>query len=265
MVRWNVLAGAAALIFALQTSPGVAPRPSSTPKTIIRTKTSPFCQTFRDNVFHAIEGLRINDRVLDEGHSLLSKLTHDGVVDPGGRAPVAGVPAQQGLKPASVHMDEYDLEQVVGQAAHNLQRVYGLLNEPGRFAEHPQSDAERDLASMKADLQAVADAQERSLNLLSGQYETAALYDLLGRGDGMAGALGQASVAENNLKAGDPILASPGSLSPPVGGAQAHGSLFASTPAGHTGAAVAVSRQLTSTENRVLSAVASGLDRCRDH
>ena len=72
VVRWNVLAGAAALILALQTSPGVAPSPSSTPKTIIRTKTSPFCQTFRDNVFYAIEGLRINDRVLDEGHSLLS-------------------------------------------------------------------------------------------------------------------------------------------------------------------------------------------------
>lgn len=265
MVCSQVMVGAALLILAFQTPLGAAPSPAPAPlKTIIRIKTSPFCQVFRDNVFRAVEGLRINDRVIDQGRLLLAKSAYDSVADSSGMInPVPGVPLQDVSAP-SVQMDQYQLEQVVGQAAHNLQRIYGLLNDPKRFVEYPQSDADRDLASMKSALLAVADAQERSLNLISSQYETAELNELLSRGDNTEGALGQASVNDRNLKLGDQILTSPGSSQPPVDGALSRGSLFASTPVGHIATVVAISQRLTgSAEDHVLSAVLPGVDGCR--
>lgn len=265
MVRSIVLATATLLILALQTPSGTAPDPTPTPKTIIRIKTSPFCDAFRDNVFHAVEGLRVNDRVIDEGRSLLAKLAYDDVADSTGMDPVPGVPSIVAQSSApSVQMDQFELEQIVGQAAHNLQRIYGLLNDAKRFAKHPQNDADRDLASMKSALVAVADAQERSLNLLSGEYNTAELNDLFSRGDNTAGVLGQVSVSDKRLALGDPILTSPGSMQLPAGGPQGGGSLFASTSFGHVATAITISQSLTgSAENHVLSAVLAGVDRCR--
>lgn len=253
MVGSNVFAGVA-LIVALQPQEA-APSPAPTPKTIIQIETSPFCQAFRDSVFRAVAGLRVNDGVIDQGQSLLAKMAYDSVVDPPGR---------QGGGGLSVRMDEYRLGQVVGAAAHNLQRVHGLLDDAERVADHRRSDADRDLEAMKSALESVADGQERSLNLLSGLYETAALNDLLSRGDGTAGALGQLGLNGKPLELGDPILSSPGSLSLPVGGTE-RGSLFASTPVGHMAAAVTVSQQLTgSAERQVLSSVLPGINRCRD-
>ncbi|HVR45862.1 MAG TPA: hypothetical protein VMT95_04415 [Candidatus Binatia bacterium] len=254
------------MILALQKPSAPAPNPTPPPalKTIIRMKTSPFCEAFRENVFHAVEGLRVNDRVIEQGRSLLAKTAYDGVVDRTGMpGPVPGVPPQN-LGAPSVRMDQYQLGQVMGQIAHNLQRVYGLLNDPRRFAEHPQNDADRELATMKSALLAIAEAQERSLNLISGEYETAALDDMFARGDNTAGALGAGSIVDKNLKLGDPILASPGSSPLPAGGALPHGSLFAGTPVGGVAALVDISQRLTGdTEDQVLSAVLPGMDRCR--
>jgi hypothetical protein len=199
----------------------------------------------------------------------MAKMAYDSVVDSDFRIPVPGVPPPQGGG-ASVRMDQYQVGQVVGQVAHNLQRIYGLLNDRERFPEHPQSDADRVLASMKSALQKVADAQERSLNLLSGEYETAALNALFSHGDNSAGVLSQASIGDKKLELGDPILTSPGSPSLPVGGASEGGTsgsstLFTSTPFGHVATAIAISQNLTgNVENQVLSAVLPGVDRCRD-
>ncbi len=198
----------------------------------------------RENVFRSVEGLRINDDVIDEGRGVLAKMSYDSVVDRADRPPFS--------KGASVKLDQYQLGLIVGQAAHNLQRVRRLLDDPQRFAEHPQSDADRDLGSVRGALQAVADAQERSLNLLSGEYETEALDDLISRG------------SKTKLGLGDPIVTSPGFSPPPVGGAQQHGSLFASTPVGHVTTAVAISQRLTdAVEKQVLIALMPGIDRCR--
>lgn len=255
MVPLQMMLGAAFMILALQKPSGPAPNPTPPPplKTIIRMKTSPFCEAFRENVFHAVEGLRVNDRVIEQSRSLLAKTAYDGVVDQTGMpGPVAGVPPQDVGAP-SVRMDQYQLGQVMGEIAHNLQRVYGLLNDPKRFAEPPQNDADRELATMKSALLTIADAQERSLSLISGQYETAALNDMFSRGDNTA-----------NLKLGDPILTSPGSPPLPAGGALPHGSLFAGTPVGGVAALVDISQRLTGdTEDQVLSAVLPGMDRCR--
>lgn len=55
--------------------------PQTPPPTIIRLKTTPFCQIFRDNVFKAVQGLRVNDLVIDQGRSILSKWAYDSVTE----------------------------------------------------------------------------------------------------------------------------------------------------------------------------------------
>lgn len=243
----------AALLVLAQASQIAFPSPSPTPpKTIIRIKATPFCTVFRDNVFHAVQGLRINDLVIDRGQSMLAKWAYDSIVD---RGKING---------GSRKMDQYQLGQAVHQAAHNLVRVYALLNDSNRFPQAPQTDADRELLKMKAVVQAVADAQERSLNILSGTYETAALNALLSMGDNTAGALQQGSIADKELELGDPTFTSPGYVPPPTAASSPHASLFATTPVGRIHTAIVISQQITgNAEDRVGDAVAPGFDRCR--
>jgi hypothetical protein len=70
------------LVLAVGVAQAAAPAPSSTPPpTIIRIKSTPFCQVFRDNILQAVEGLRFNDRVISEGKSTLSKWAYDSVLE----------------------------------------------------------------------------------------------------------------------------------------------------------------------------------------
>jgi hypothetical protein len=87
--------------------------PSATaPPTIIRVKTTPFCQVFRTNIFEVLQGLRINDTVIDQGRMVLAKWAYDSVVD------------QPHLDSggASLRLDQVQLGNVVTQAAHNRGR-----------------------------------------------------------------------------------------------------------------------------------------------
>jgi hypothetical protein len=228
-------------------APSASPAP---PKTIIHLKTTPFCDVFRDNVFHAVEGLRGNDAVIDQAQLVMAKWTYDTVAESGGGP--------------SIKMDQYQLGLVVQQVAHNLQLVQNLLNAPDRFPVTPQSDADRDLLKIRATLQTVADSQERTLNILSGMYETSALNALLSLGNNTAGALQQGSIPDKNLQLGDPILTSPGFSPPPVFSNGKHVSLFASTPVGRIHTAVIISQRLTATaENQVAPAIMPGVARCR--
>ncbi len=201
----------ATLSLLLAQVPATPPNPSPGHlKTIIRIRSTPFCTVFRENVFLAVQGLRINDVVIDQGRSVLAKWAYDSVADSG----------RFGRK-----MDQFQLGQVVNQAARNLERVHALLNDPDRFPTTPQNDADRDLLAAKTTLQAVADSQERSLNMLSGTYETAALDALLSLGNGAAEALKTGSTPEKSLDLGDPVLRSP-SYIPPPSASDAHGSLL---------------------------------------
>ncbi|HEY6485474.1 MAG TPA: hypothetical protein VIX83_03730, partial [Candidatus Cybelea sp.] len=232
--------------------PSAAPAVSA-PPTIVRVKSStPFCQTFRDNVFHAVEGLHINDDVIDEGNSILAKWAYDSIVDGGKRGG------------ASIKMDRYQLGLVVGQAAKNLQRVYTLLNDANRFSEKSQTDNSHDLLEMKRALEEVADEQERSLNLLSGTYETSAFYALLGQGSDTAGALQRGSIADKNLELGDPVFSVPGVSPPPVTASAPKGSLFAEAPVGRIRTAVTISQRLTgNVESHVGQVLQAGIEKCR--
>lgn len=228
------------------------PSPSPTPpKTIVRTKSTPFCTVFRENVFRAVQGLRINDSVIDQGQSILAKWAYDSVVDKGK------------INGGSRKMDHYQLGLVVGQAAHNLQLVYALLDDPSRFPAGPQDDSGRDLATIKATLQAVADSQERSLNILSGTYETQSLNALLSLGNAAAGTIQQASISNKELELGDPVFTTPGYIPPPTSSSSAHASLFGSTPVGKIRQGVVIAQEITgSVENRVAGAIAPGIARC---
>ena len=242
-----------AILLALaQAADTAAPSPSPSPlKTIIRVKTTPFCDVFRENVFRAVQGLRINDDVIDEGQSVLAKWVYDSVVE-GGK-----------LNGPSVKMDQYHLGQVAYQAGHNLQRVYALLNDPNRFPTTPQNDADRELLKMKGTLTAVVEAQERSLNIISGTYETAALYSLLSLGNNTAGALQQGSVADKNLELGDPVFTAPGYITPPTTASSAHASLFGSTPVGRIHSGIVISQRITGiVESQVADAIKPGIERC---
>ncbi len=231
--------------------PVAQPNPSPTPKTIIRLKSTPFCTVFRENLFHAVQGLRINDLVIDQGQSVLAKWAYDSVVD---KSKFGG---------ASRKMDQYQLGQVVGQAAHNLQKVYALLNDPDRFPTTPQTDADRDLLAMKATLQAVADSQERSINILSGTYETAALYALLSLQDPTITAQQTQSSPAQPKELGDPVFTSPGSIPPPTTAQSARGSLFSATPIGQIHAAVVIAQKITGgVEDSVVDVIAPGVERC---
>ena len=96
----------ALVVLAVEVTGAAAPRPSSSPPpTIIRTTSTPFCQTFRDNILSAVNGLRYNDRVIDESKSTLAKWAYDSVLeDPKGDG-------------AGLEMDHYQLGQLVFEVA----------------------------------------------------------------------------------------------------------------------------------------------------
>lgn len=230
--------GLAVLIAAGQT--GAAPSPTASPlKEIIRVRSTPFCTVFRENVFRALQGLMLNDTVIAQGNDLLARMGGD----PYGR-----------------EMGQYQLGQTVYQAASNLTKVYQLLDDPNRFPQSSTAEGDRDLLLMKARLEAVADAQERSLNVLSGTYETSMLNDLRFRGTEFNDALGNGSPDEavdkppNDDTKSEKILA----LDTPMlgSGVPQPGQEGSPQP-------LAGTRRLTGrAENLVASALLPGVNRC---
>ncbi len=233
---------------------------------VIRVKTTPFCQVFRTNIFQAVQGLKINDGVIDQGRMVLAKWAYDSVVDQ----------PHLGSGGASLQLDQVQLGNVMAQAAYNLQKVYDLLNDPKLFPKDPRTGEDRDLATMNARLQEVAAAQERSLNMLSGTYESAALDDLLSRGPnrppGMNNSIVKAGAGDpmssstgGRIDLGAPTFKAPGVLYPPNFGSRSGTSLFAGTPVGRVATAIAINQRVTGqVEDRVAPAVMPGVDHCRD-
>jgi hypothetical protein len=253
--------GIAALVAALDGNL-VAPSPSPSPLTEIHHETStPFCTVFRENVFHAVQGLTINDGVIDRGGAALNRLAHD---------------------PYGHSMAEYQLGQTVYQAAHNLTKIYQLLNDSARFPQSSTAEGDRDLLLMKQRLQAVADAQERSLNILSGTYESDALNELFNEKSPVADTLSLDAAHEGDAakeetpELGTPLLKSgipqPGQTSGPVitptappgaetGYAISHDATMARMDSG-----LRYTERLTDdAESLVASAVLPGINRCNGY
>jgi hypothetical protein len=182
------------LLAALAFAPGssdASPAPAATPlKTIVRVRSSLLCTTLRDNLFHSIEGLRVNDQEIEQGRLMLGKMAYDSLTT-GAVRRTSGTNASHAFE-----MDHYQLGQVAHSIAQNLEKVYALLDDPNRFPESPPSEDLRMLADAKKRLQDVADRQRVALNIINGTYETSALQMLLAAGDNTQGALGQVSVPD---------------------------------------------------------------------
>lgn len=221
------------------------------PPTIIRTKSTPFCQVFRDNILVAVDGLRYNDRVIDESKSTLAKWAYDSVME------------DPKIDGAGFEMDHYQLGQLVSEVARNLKHIYELLNDSERIPPNPRTESEHDLSEMRASLEYIAEAQARWLNLISGTYETAELNDLLGRGNDAVNAVSPDNVKGGKLDLGDPIFKSPGYSPPPIAAAQSDASLVGATQAGRIATIVTDDKRDTGNiQDLVTGAVMPGIKRC---
>lgn len=165
----------------LAAAPAPAPSPSPSPlRTIVRVRSSPFCTALRANVGHAIGGLLLNDRLVDQGRSDLVKLAHDDMLEGELTSAFNQMgPASLGPGGPAVTLDLNRLDAVVGSIVHNLSVVDAILNDPARFPPQPKTEDDRQMLQLKAQIAQVADAQREALNLLTGPSETYRLGDMM--------------------------------------------------------------------------------------
>jgi hypothetical protein len=166
----------------------VTPLPSATPlKTIITVKSSPLCQALTGTVIDTISGLQSNDRIVASTKPVL--------VDFGkawANNSVAGhhfdqMQIHENFEPAGIHNDDNPamildarrLARLAEGIVHNLQLIDALLADPRLTPE------------LKAQLQAVADQQRHTLNVIYGLADTFELQDIIAHGDNTQGALNE--------------------------------------------------------------------------
>jgi hypothetical protein len=154
-----IFAGGLAAQLALtgQAPPQAAqPAPQASPlKQIIDVKSRTLCTALRDNVAISLAGLISNDADIDVGRKAMMKMAADQI-----KGSTAG------------RMDDLVGENVVGSIVHNLVLIDQKLNDPQRFPADPKTDDERLAVQVKAQLQAIEDAQKRQLNALYGTIDT---------------------------------------------------------------------------------------------
>jgi hypothetical protein len=240
-----ILAAALAAQFALtgQTPPQPSPQPSPL-KEIIDVKSRALCSALRDNVAISLAGLISNDANIDVGRKAVTKMAADQI-----KGSTAG------------KMDALVGENVVGSIVHNLVLIDQKLNDPQRFPADPKTDDERLATQVKAQLQAIEDAQKLQLNVLNGTIETDALnamqhelYDyaptVMSKGGSVSGSPAPTSIADAGLKdaPGTPAKTDPRTL--------AAGTLIGTTYYGSLAAAMAGEQQHTqSLENAAAATI----------
>lgn len=225
-----------AVSLAIGTTPWPSPAPTAL-KVIVTVKSSLLCTTLRDNVARAVDGLRVNDKIIDQGRTLLEKTAHDSLAT--GTTPHGGFKGSTTRNPAMT-MDSYQLGVIGATLAKNLGKIDELLNDNNRFVSNPTAEDQRQLAVAKSQLEAVEAHQKVALNVIYGTADTMELQDLLSRGDGMSGALGQTSVNDQPVDlTKDPIDAR---ASPPTASliSAPEGSLFAQTVYGRLALSTAI-------------------------
>jgi hypothetical protein len=181
---------AAALLQVAQVS---APATSSPVplKIITDVKASRMCDTLKNNVFQAIQGLQANDNLVATGGMMMVKMRHDDIADPGvgggqgsvgGAAWGQGITSENGGAGAASKMDDVQLGSITHSLAVNLGHLESLLADAQRFPADPKTDGEKDLALLKSRLEAVIAKQKVALDILSQTYDSNELADLLSVG-----------------------------------------------------------------------------------
>ena len=183
-----------AVTAAVVSSPSPAPTP--TLKTIIRVHSSPLCSTLGSSVFPAVQGLRINDNLIDASKPMLIRMGKELLPTSDAGREFDQLQAHWGNAPGGTHdtnpgleLDNQRLLMVASELAHNLEIVDKMLADPARFPAVAKSDDDKQALLVKAQLQAVANQQRKNLNVLSGLGDTFSLQDLIARGDGTQGAI----------------------------------------------------------------------------
>lgn len=186
-----------ALLFATVVAQA-APAPTATPlKTITTVKSAPLCTTLTDTVFHTIQGLQINDKIIESSKPVLVNMGKAWMPDSVAGEKFDQMQAQWGNAPGGTHnvdnpgliLAAQGLYKISAGIVHNLAIVDDLLNDPTRFPAQVKNDQDRQALQLKAELQAIADQQRKNLNVLNGLADTFNMQDLIAHGDGTQGAI----------------------------------------------------------------------------
>jgi hypothetical protein len=115
-----------------------------------------FCTTVRDNVAPSLLGVMKNDDLIGAGHRAFAKMAADGSAN----------------SAQAVDLDRVYLDKVAAAMAHNLRVITTLLADKTRFPDKATTDDDRFAQQVRDQLVAVADAQKRTLDVISGTVET---------------------------------------------------------------------------------------------
>lgn len=179
-------------------SAGASPSPSASPlKTITTVRSAPFCTTLTTSVFHTIQGLQINDKIIEASKPVMIGMGK--AWTPASRAgqQFDQMQAQWGNTAGGTHNDNdpglilagEQLERIASGLVHNLQAIDTILSDPTRFPDPPKNDQDREALLLKGQLEQIADQQRRNLNILYGLADTFSLQDLIAHGDGTQGTI----------------------------------------------------------------------------
>jgi hypothetical protein len=197
-----------------------APAPSASPlKTITTVKSAPLCTTLTTTVLHTIQGLQINDKIIESSKPVLIDMGKAWMPNSLAGEKFDQMQAQWGNAPGGTHnadnpgliLGAQHIYKVASGIVHNLQIIDDMLNDPARFPADPKTDQDKQSLLLKQQLQAVADQQRKSLNVLNGLADTFSMQDLIAHGDGTQGAInggvgnGQVSHGDQDVSFQDPI------------------------------------------------------------
>lgn len=197
-----------------------APVPSASPlKTITTVKTAPLCTTLTTTVLYSVQGLQVNDHIIEQSKPALVNMGKAWVPNSLAGEKFDQLQAQWGNAPAGTHnvdnpgliLAAQQLYKISGAMVHNLQIIDNMLNDPTRFPTDAKSDQDQEALKMKAQLQAVADQQRQALNVLNGLADTFNMQDLIAHGDSTQGAInaggsgGQVSHGDQDVSFQDPL------------------------------------------------------------
>jgi hypothetical protein len=196
------------------------PAPTASPlKTITTVKTAPLCTTLTTSVLYSVQGLQVNDHIIEQTKPVLVGMGKAWMPNSLAGEKFDQLQAQWGNAPAGTHnadnpaliMAGQQLYKISSGLVHNLQIIDNMLNDPTRFPSDPKTDQDQEAVKMKAQLQAVADSQRQQLNVINGLADTFSMQDLIAHGDGTQGAInggganGQVSHGDQDVSFQDPI------------------------------------------------------------
>jgi hypothetical protein len=170
-----LLASVTAVAICVSPSPTPAQR-STTPPVIIRVRATLLCSGLRDKIAPSVAGLSVNDKIISQGETMMTKLRADAITDPRGNSGVGGAGS-------SSEMDDFQMASLVQALSKNLQRIETMLSDQDAFPARATNGDEEALDNAKDKLEVVAANQRQILNILSEIVESNKANDLLSKCD----------------------------------------------------------------------------------